>query len=396
MLSFIATLCGLVNIAQAESTTWIGATGDWFSAANWKYVVPTASDQAHMNNGGTAEIHAGGAEASSLYLGTVGWSGTVNHTGGTLNAGINLAFDTGSTGTYNLSGTGHLSAGNIIIGRNGRGYFDQTAGTVAAGSMTLASYKDGTGVYNLLGGQVSVTGNEIVADHGIAAFNQSGGTHFVQGNLTVGLERGSLGRYTISGGRLSAQELRLGYLGTGTFEIQSAAASISLSRNLLLGVDSKLIAAPGSTIQMTGASLDNCNANPLMLLGLSNLGFIFDGGTVGGLSTFEVAGKDIGAEMSGFEENFAFDALILGGIDVGQVQLVDWRDNMPSAEALYVKSLKLGSGSYLDLNGLNLYYLEFENLGGTVALSGGELILVPEPATLLLLGLGAVVLRRKR
>ena len=102
----------------------------------------------------------------------------------------------------------------------------------------------------------------------------------------------------------------------------------------------------------------------------------------------------LGAIMSGFDENFALAELILGDSDIGQIQLVDWRDNMAGIEALYVKDFELGSGSYLDLNGLNLYYQTFTDLGGTIDLNGGAMTQVPEPATLLLLGLGAAMLRK--
>ena len=63
-----------------------------------------------------------------------------------------------------------------------------------------------------------------------------------------------------------------------------------------------------------------------------------------------MAGEDLGVVMGGFDENFALDSLILGGDDIGQVQLVDWRDNMAGIEALYVNDLVLGSSSYLDFS----------------------------------------------
>lgn len=60
---------------------------------------------------------------------------------------------------------------------------------------------------------------------------------------------------------------------------------------------------------------------------------------------------------------------------------------MPGIEALYAKEFILGNGSYLDLNGLNIYYQNFIDYGGRFDLNGGQLLFVPEPATLLLIGL---------
>ncbi len=52
--------------ALANSTTWIGSSGDWFSAANWNNGVPTASTDASINNTGKAQINSSGATAQSL------------------------------------------------------------------------------------------------------------------------------------------------------------------------------------------------------------------------------------------------------------------------------------------------------------------------------------------
>ena len=89
-------------------------------------------------------------------------------------------------------------------------------------------------------------------------------------------------------------------------------------------------------------------------------------------------------------------------MDIGNVKLVDEFDNQPGwggAEALYVRRLEIGPGSYLDLNGLNLYYLD-GSIGpaALVVLNGGRLVQIPEPAMLGLLGLGgaAGLCRRRR
>ena len=81
----------------------------------------------------------------------------------------------------------------------------------------------------------------------------------------------------------------------------------------------------------------------------------------------------MGPTIAGFSDNFALDALILGDGQAGHVGLIDLFDNQPAwggAEALYAETLVLADGSMLDLNGLHLYVLAFDDRGGTVL--GGE------------------------
>ena len=142
------------------------------------------------------------------------------------------------------------------------------------------------------------------------------------------------------------------------------------------GADSTFTAVPGSTIHMTGSALENENTDPTDLLGLHSLEFIFEGGAED-IDPFEVAGQDMGAVIEGWTENFAHGTLTLGGDDIGQVQLVDSVDNQPvweGSEALYVYTLNLGAGSYLDLNGHNLYYFQGSiDPGATILYNGGSL-----------------------
>ena len=213
--------------------------------------------------------------------------------------------------------------------------------------------------------------------------------------LYLGFSSGSNGTYEIAGAALTTDTLYIGLQGSGTVNITSAAASIAVSRLLHFGAAGSLSAVPGGTIHMTGSALENESTSPDALAGLENLTLIFEGGAEE-LDPFEVAGEDMGAVMDGLIDNFALHTLQLGGnAGIGQVQLVDPFDNQPDwegSEALYVENLILGNGSYLDLNGLNLYYKTFTDLGGTIDLNGGSITAVPEPSTLVLLGMAALAL----
>lgn len=316
-------------------------------------------------------------------------------------------------GDYTLSGNGTLSAPNEYLGWQGygQGTFHQTGGThTVTGKLVLGNnHPDTLGEYTLENGSL-VTGYTSVGEKGLGHFTQSGGTHTITNALSVGpygspnfTNRG--GAYTMSGGTLTVGTLQIGGSSSdsglgGTFEILGP-ASIRVSKTLYLGKRATLNAIPGSEIRLTsGAAFDLLSTDPVALAGLANLRLTIDSGT-GLLSQFEAASQDMGATMDGFDANFAFNALQVGAGRTSAMKLVDARDNHPSwsgSEAVYVHSLILESGSSLNLNGLNLYCVNYTNNGGTMTLNGGQFEVIPEPASLGLtaLGLTALVARRRR
>ena len=94
---------------------------------------------------------------------------------------------------------------------------------------------------------------------------------------------------------------------------------------------------------------------------------------LGGPRLLEVSGTDLGEASSGYVNNFAVTKLELAA---GQtVILQDLFDNDGSGpgsdlEAQYVFTLVLGSGSILNLSGINLYYNTLINNGGIIIGSG--------------------------
>jgi T5SS/PEP-CTERM-associated repeat protein len=162
-------------------------------------------------------------------------NGVFNQTGGintTPDLGINGAVGSGAgaVGTYNLSNGATLSIGNLDIGHEGTGAFNQTGGATTvngvAGVAILLGHSPGTGVVTLAGGTFTVLGgNEYLGlgFGGTGVFNQTGGTHTVNtsgtNGLFVGYAAGSTGTFTLSGGSLvlPAGTLHVGYQGTGIY-----------------------------------------------------------------------------------------------------------------------------------------------------------------------------------
>jgi hypothetical protein len=347
----------------------------------------------------------------------VGWggAGSIAQTGGknTVSGTVILggAFNgiAGSTGHYQLSG-GEFEAKTVRLGYGGSGRVLHTGGTATVtGSLFLGTCwngEAGDGTYQLSGDGVLSAADEYVGDLGWAwagdvgegLFQQDAGKNSAE-RLYLGFASGSRGTYLINAGELHAGQLHVGKDGAGTLEIAGAAALVEVGELLRFSSTGTFTVAPGSTIHMTGAAFENQSTDPAALAGLKNLRMVFEGGP-GQVDSFEVAGEDMGPAMAGLESNFALDTLELGGQDTGQVRLVDLFDNRPAwtgAEALYVENLILGSGALLDLNGLGLYYLHASiDPGATVLLNGGDLAQIPEPGTLLLLGLGGLAALRRR
>jgi hypothetical protein len=180
-------------------------------------------------------------------------------------------------------------------------------------------------------------------------------------------------------GTLTIKDLTVGSTGrnsvTGALNITDAAAQVSVGGNFIINERGQFNAAPGVTINMTGANFYDYKPND----DLSNLGLLFSNTEAS--DTLRFIGR-----------------LILGTLEVrGRLTL----DDPPDKVALYVSNLILGDGSFLDLAGISLYF-QTETLGNNVTFLDGtpQQGAVPLPASAWLfltglLGLGFLE-RRKR
>ena len=247
------------------------------------------------------------------YVGYQG-TGTINQTGGTLNAGsaaspgLFLGFYTGSSGTYNLSGTTSVlnSPGGEGIGGAGTGVFTQTGGTNNSGNLTIGGSQAflGPGTYNLNGGSL-VAKNITVAAYGtfnqgtgtlqFDTFLQNGNATFSPAPLTVDQAVGQAATpaYTYANGGLGAYDgVYVGYNRTGTFTQTGGSYSFGENTdNLIIGYN---VGSSGTyTLSAGGISFYQISGE---YVGYSGAGAFFQ---TGGTQSFNFSDLILGVNSTG-------------------------------------------------------------------------------------------------
>ncbi len=336
----------------------------------------------------TYSLQDGELTADSEVLGRSG-TATFVQTGGvhTVTTDFYLGQGTNSLDNqYDLQG-GDLIAGTEYLGFQGSAVLTQTSGTHTVedtlwmGNINGEHYPDCHGVYNLIGGTLTVQGDLAMANEArYNVFDQTGGTATVELTLFVGYSGPEYTQASAScylrGGRLEVGNLEVARNNAyGYFRLLSPDAYTQINGSMTLFARTVLQALPGVAIHLPGPEavfhnevLEETNLEPLR-----NVELVFEGGDTG-TATFEVACVDYGATLAGYHDNdgnMALGTLTLGGADVGRVQLVNAYSNQGGAdEALYVNTLDVGPNAYLDLNGLNLYYMHGQ-IDATATVVGG-------------------------
>ncbi len=263
-------LSGSGQLSANSEAVGVSGTGTFTHSAgsntsNTLYLGYNSGGSGTYNLSGTGQL-----SAQTEYIGCdKAGTGVFNHSAGTNNVtDLKLGYDsngnTGSIGTYNLSGTGQLSAwSSEIIGESGTGIFNHSAGTNNVTKLSLGYYPNGIGTYNLSGTEQLFTAFENIGYYGKGTFNQSGGTNNVI-DLKLGYSDyssfsgfGSSGTYNQSAGINNVANLTLGSYtssslhGTGTYNLTGGI----LSLNSISGASSSLahFNFGGGTMQASGA-----------------------------------------------------------------------------------------------------------------------------------------------
>lgn len=257
MVSTALTACVLLA-TPARAAAWTGATADWFDPANWSGGVPTSGNQANINNGGTAQIGADGAAASSVWIGQnagqigalevngpdvvltapggvfVGFSGSGSldiSGGGVVNGGgTTIAATNTASGSVTVDGEGSaLNSAGFTVGYDGEGTLDITnGGYVFSTSSTIGSGSTGSGHVTIDGEGSSWQSlyTLYVGYDGDATLDISNGGAMSSQGAYVGFQSGSSGEVTVDGDEslwTVDGELNVGYEGEGSLDIANGA-----------------------------------------------------------------------------------------------------------------------------------------------------------------------------
>ncbi len=307
---------------------------------------------------GTYNLSAGSLTTTSNQIVGGSGQGLFNQSGGANSVLGELALGdgTGGTGIYNLS-AGTLSAAAETLGNLGAATFNQTGGIHTASILSLG-FGAGSGTYNLSAGTLTANRDEFVGGGGTGVFNQSGGNHTVgrldpSSSLYLGHETGSSGSYNLSGGILAGSREVIGRDGSGSF-IQTGGSNTVLGSLILAE-------ASGSTgtYVLSGGTL----SAESVLIGDQGAAAL----TVSGTGVLTVTSEIVAGNTGGAGINFTGGVINTPSIYTsGQPSLFNWTggtlnitsdmtldatDSSTWTGAAFGRSLTLGSGQTLQVNG---------------------------------------------
>jgi len=333
----------LVAGAARAQNIWAAGTGSWFVPGNWSpAAVPTAADDAQINNGGTAQILSGAAVSADSYLAiSPGSMGTV------------LVSGPGSTWTntsaflvVGFGGTGLLTIQNGGAVSNDFGFIGSEGGSNGTGLVTgsgsnwtningLSVGSRGTGLLTIQNGAtVSSNGGRIgenIGGNGTVLVTGPGSTWTNSGLLEVG--NNGTGLLTIqNGARVSNTSAGIAdfsdsggvsflYVSHGTVLVTGRGSAWTNSGNISVGDDGMGLLAiqDGATVSVGGGT-GVANLGGSSGTGILNIGAFGGGTTAGTLQAGSVNGG-FGTAIINFNQTdtTAFTPQITGSIAVNQL-----------------------------------------------------------------------------
>jgi autotransporter-associated beta strand protein len=243
----------------AEGTYTLSGTGS-LNVAN-EVVVGRESGTGVLNvNGGTITTTGNG----NMYIGRRNGTGTLNQTAGTITVmkefGVGTRDDNKiGTGTYNLGGTGAITAtNNIFIGKEqgASGTMTMTGGTMTGSDKLILGHNQATGSFTQSGGTVTVTNEVYIGNENNAS---SVGTYTLSASaamsvgkeVIVGRDNGT-GTFNLDGGTVTTKKISGGN-GSATVNFNGGVLKAKVDEgNLIENLDVANVESGGLKIDSAG------------------------------------------------------------------------------------------------------------------------------------------------
>ncbi len=391
--------------ARAQSNYWLNpADGNFTDATSWSSsAAPVYSDDVVFSVGNasyTVSFDANYQTTDSLLVGsdavTFQFKGDGGLNGSNYFAGATTIGDiSGNVGELSLSGIGTLQSQGAVIG-------DQAG---SSGTMNIdIEIFDGNGAWD-------VNGDLVIGNNGAGTLNLTAGT-VTSADVTVGANAGALGTVNMSGGSWSANSLTIGNTSdaVGTDVVTLAGGSFTSYNAVTVNSSAELIVNGGSlnaaslsggpgSVQFTGGSITlqsdlTLDANSILgptpslvsgqSLSVNNLAV--SGGTVlsitgGSLNAASLTGDPGSVQFTGGSVTLASDLALDANSVFGPTP------SLTSGQSLSVNNLSISGGTVLSMTGGSLTALTIGATGGidfssgSVNVTGGDIVIDPVNGT---------------
>jgi RHS repeat-associated protein len=395
------------DLANTTINNQPGAVFNFQAAAN---LYANGQTNPIFNNAGTLEMTAPTGTAQTSFgvnnTGTIACtSGTLKLTGGGSGSGNDVISPSAGATVYLTGSFGGTFAGAgaatgtvqiaSLTGSGSGATFDffgsvlqvvgDLSGTITnSGTMALAPGGELrlNGTLNNTGTIVATSNNEILANaNGVTINNAAGATFELQSFVTLPIAPGDSAAFNNSGTiEVSAaanvpSEIAFPMAGSGNIVITSGTFQADAGTLQFDSSNSAALSISPSASLNVGGNLAGSTQNSGIFAPAGSV--LFDGsGTAMAPQTLEAMSQDLGNVAAGFHKNFAYGTISLSNNTY--LQLVDNSQNIAGggskANAVYVNSLNVPSGSTLDLHGLHLYARQ-NQINGTV--TGGTVSTLP-------------------